>query len=851
MQGLPIEHGAPLKKGSFREANVRADHYLYYSPHDLELFFTGVKATKAYKQKPFVFTQLVYVGTRDEPEIKKFFHHMVRRFKDQLMDNKLEKLESLKHEKYIEQRKKNRRLYYSIFDTENLNPPRTLYQLQYLRSTSPPASRVFDTTVRDEDPLAVVHILPYTCFLDRNGVPIFMPCLLLSNSSESSQCKCFVKEPTTTSDSIHSSDLVNHEKLEDVDDNKQLQEHRELLNELFSSRKINLNKPTLFMGDSIEHVALTIFAATLAYGGGIFQYTATVLEDKLVANINRILDENARTKLVRDLDTRVPCPSKFPPQRSKPPDQSGSKAYPKSSNGYELKTTLYKEHVNKKGLKDNPELSSILNTKDFSRMTTKHQMIEDVTKNLLGIAPSIHQSSDSVDKFVKLNVYAPRYRQEDLDLIIKGLHPNGRQLSNTERFKLSLRLPIAELESRKIDYSDPATVTMILSEHINSVPSLQSKLVCTHSRGNMISRSVSPRSLAFKFLNAHKRLEQRARIRRVSECRFHWTLPTFNLQSQFDADNNLDLVDIANSTKCSLFTEKDSKLFKRTNSEENPATDSASLVHNILTRSIISPSKARIAYDIPKVTATYRNMGRLTFADRNFAASQSANRNRLASKTKINTHITQSNSQSKDIHPLLNEIDDYFMLLTEKHTCSIDNVYDSHGYGKSDFSVASTSPYSFQLRHCFSELIIVPSLVLSDSESSTPPSIPTSMVQHVISSPFIRFLTEKYGSKYFYSKASYLVLSANTMEYTFHCLVDKIVTSFRHRFVTLPESPTEWLMQSMTIRHLSQSNIYDMALSIYLTAEEVGLLQASHIKEYEIGRTRHYWDILCRAYSKH
>lgn len=120
-----------------------------------------------------------------------------------------------------------------------------------------------------------------------------------------------------------------------------------------------------------------------------------------------------------------------------------------------------------------------------------------------------------------------------------------------------------------------------------------------------------------------------------------------------------------------------------------------------------------------------------------------------------------------------------------------------------------------------------------------------------MSSPSIRFLTEKYGSKYFYSKASYLVLSANTIEYTFQCLSEKIVGSFRPRFVVLPESPTEWLMQSMTVRHLNQTNIYDMALSIYLTAEEVGLLHASHIKEYEIGRTRHYWDILCRAYSKH
>lgn len=122
MQGLPTEQGAPSKKGTFREANIWADHYMYYSPHDLELFFTGVKATKAYKQKPFVFTQLVYVGTRDEPGIRKLFHHATHRFKDQLMDNKLEKQEALKHKKYIEQRKKNRLLYYSIFDTENLDP---------------------------------------------------------------------------------------------------------------------------------------------------------------------------------------------------------------------------------------------------------------------------------------------------------------------------------------------------------------------------------------------------------------------------------------------------------------------------------------------------------------------------------------------------------------------------------------------------------------------------------------------------------------------------------------------------------------------------------------------------------
>lgn len=65
------------------------------------------------------------------------------------------------------------------------------------------------------------------------------------------------------------------------------------------------------MGDSIEQVAFAIFAAALAYGGGIFQYTATVLEDKLINNINRVLDESARTKLVRDLDMRVPGPQKF------------------------------------------------------------------------------------------------------------------------------------------------------------------------------------------------------------------------------------------------------------------------------------------------------------------------------------------------------------------------------------------------------------------------------------------------------------------------------------------------------------------------------------------------------------
>lgn len=852
MQGLPTEQGAPSKKGTFREANIWADHYMYYSPHDLELFFTGVKATKAYKQKPFVFTQLVYVGTRDEPGIRKLFHHATHRFKDQLMDNKLEKQEALKHKKYIEQRKKNRLLYYSIFDTENLDPPRTLQQLQYLRSTSPPASRVFDTTVRDEDPPAIVHILPYTCFLDRSGVPIFMPRLLPGKSSEPSQCEYSADDSataTTTPGSVHSNESVSHERLEDVDDDKQLQEHRELLNELFSSRKINLNRQTLFMGDSIEQVAFAIFAAALAYGGGIFQYTATVLEDKLINNINRVLDESARTKLVRDLDMRVPGPSKVPPQMPRPSTQNGSKTRLKSSNDYGLKTTLYKDYVNKKRLKDSPELSSALDTKDFSQMAAKHQMIEDITEKLLGIVPSTHQSSDSVDKYVKFNVYAPRYCQEDLDLIIKGMHPNGRRLSNTERFKLSLRLPISELESRKIDYSDPATVTMILNEHINNVPSLQSKLVCTHSRGNMISRAASPRSLAFKFFNAHDRLEQRTRIRRISECRFRWTSPVLDLQSRFNTNNDLDLASISNNAMRSSFTEKDSRLSKRTSSKENLTTDSASLVHNILTRSIVSPSKARIAYDIPKVTSS--NMGRLAFADRNLAISQSANRNKLASKTKINTHITQSKSQSKDTYSPLNEIDDYFLLLTEKYMCSIDHTDDARRYDKSDLSAASTSPYSFQLRHCFSELIVVPSLVLSDSESSTPPSIPTSMVQHVMSSPSIRFLTEKYGSKYFYSKASYLVLSANTIEYTFRCLSEKIVGSFRPRFVVLPESPTEWLMQSMTVRHLNQTNIYDMALSIYLTAEEVGLLHASHIKEYEIGRTRHYWDILCRAYSKH
>lgn len=98
----------------------------------------------------------------------------------------------------------------------------------------------------------------------------------------------------------------------------------------------------------------------------------------------------------------------------RPSTQNGSKTRLKSSNDYGLKTTLYKDYVNKKRLKDSPELSSALDTKDFSQMAAKHQMIEDITEKLLGIVPSTHQSSDSVDKYVKFNVYAPRYCQEDL-----------------------------------------------------------------------------------------------------------------------------------------------------------------------------------------------------------------------------------------------------------------------------------------------------------------------------------------------------------------------------------------------------------------------------------------------------
>ena len=852
---LPVEKGAPLKKGTFREANIHADHYLYYSIHDLELFFTGTKTTKTYKQKPFVFTQLVYVGTRDDQDLRKFFHHMARHFKDQLMDNKLEKLEAIKREKYVEQKKKNRLLYYSIFDTENLDPPRTLHQLQYLRSTSPPTSRVFDTIVRDEDPPAIVRVLPYTVFLDRSDRPIFMPCILPTNLPEPSQGGCTTKDSTTTSDSTSDTESIDHDSTETISDDKQIQKHRDSLAEIFSSKRINLNKPTLFMGDSIEQVAFTIFAAALAYGGGIFHYTAAVLDDKLITNINKVLDESARTKLVRDLDTRAPRPAPSS-QRPRTLESSGAKARLNSADNYGLKTTLYNNRINNRRPKDNFEASSVLETKEFSQLAAKHQTIEDITQRLLHIAPNIRQSNSSDDRFVKFNVYAPRYCQEDLDLIAKGMHPTGRLLSNTERFKLSLRLPIAELESRKIDYSDPATVTMILHEHINSVPSLKSKLVCTHSRGNIISRSASPRTLAFKFFNAHERLKQRTRIRRISECRFYWKSPASDPQLHVDTQDELALTDVSKNARYSSSTEKSQQSFKTTSSKDHLAPVSASLIHNVLTRSIVSPSKARIVYGNPKANTGHTSrMGRLAFADQNLAISQSASRNKLASKIEGSTYTSRSKSHKQESRPLLDEIDDYFLLLTEHYTCRIYTSSDIQGHSGADRSItdpkwaADTPSHSFRLRHCFSELIIIPSLILSDNESSTPPSIPTSILQHVISSPTISFLIEKYGSKYSYSKASYLVLSANTMEYTFHCLSEKILASFRPRLVVLADSPTEWLMQSMTLRHLSHSSIYDMALSIYLTAEEIGLLQASHIKEYEIGRTRHYWDILCRAHS--
>lgn len=857
--GLPVEKGLPLKKNGFREANIRPDHYLYYSPHDLELFFTGVKSTKVYTQKPFIFAQLVYVGIRhDDVNLKKFFHHMTRRFKDQITDNKLEELKAIKHKEYIEQRKRNRLLYYSIFDTENLDPPRTLQQLQYIRSTSPPTSKVFDTIVCDGDTPATVHIIPYDNFIDHTGRPIFMPCLLSTNSSEPARYGYTPREQTIEYNNTYSNESTTHEQYENIDGYKQIQEKRETLNEIFSSNKINLNKPTLFMGDSIEQVAFIIFAAALAYGGGIFQYTATVLEDKLITNINRALDESARTKLVRDLDTYASAPSKPPPQRSRIYDQSGFRRNSKNANDQKKRIVMDKNNVDEYKFKKNTATSSALNSENFSQLATKHQIIENTTEKLFNITPNISQSHYSNNRFVKFNVYTPRYCQEDLDLIAKGLHPSGRKLSNTERFKLSLHLPITELEGRKIDYSDPSTVTMILDEHINSVPSVKSKLVCTHSRGNVISRSLSPHSLISKFFNAYERLEWRVRVQRVSECRFRWKPTTYKLDSQYPMSSALELVDIASTSTQSSYIEKNSQSSKKMRINRYHTIHPSSLIHNVLTRSTMSPSKANICYDIFEINSPRNSyVGRLTFADQEIAISQSSNRDKKGPVTGTNTRTTLHGLQKRENNTSLDEIDDYFLLLTEQRTCNINQIYETPICNSSNRSTVyckasdGASSYSFKLRHCFSELIIIPSLILSDTESSTPPSMPTSMVQHVVNSPSIRFLIEKYGSKYFNAKASYPVLLFNEMEYTFFGFLQKIVDFFRPRFVALLESPTEWLMQSMTVRHLSQSSIYDVALSIYLTAEELGLLQASHIKDYEIGRTRYYWDILSKAYSKH
>lgn len=728
----PIESGPARSVRRFRELGLRPDRFLFFRRKDMELFLlssTGTKEPKAYEQKPFIYKQIVYVGTQHSAELGNFFLRLSQCFQEQAVKLKLELLRQKATMESMQRKQKDRAIYHSIIDTTPFEHVRTLKEIGTIRTTAPTSSSAIDVlTTGSQTAQSFIYRLPYTLFLTQAGT-IFDGCDEETATKALSEASMAFTTSTVADSLTHTHTAFNYSASSEND----MSLCSSLVTRVFSNAHINVDLPTLFIGDNLAETALVIFAATLARGTGTFLYSLHIIDDALVRKVDSLMHNTLSTDLVKALDDKLVTFSKYAQDTH---SRSGTSRADKKA----LYVAAMEDGPLSGGSKDGmvrkyrsalpqiPQYQSLMATQKAQmirklhtslfmfdspvpfKACSKESLLKDMADSLSRFrTTNLTTSTDPISALLEGREYEQEYSHSDKQMISLGFHPTGRELTNTERLKLSINLPILSATRVEPDYTDPATISHILQCYVEGD---RHQASTTHGKPSHVTTA---KALASKFLAAFERVSQRYK--------------SFNICSGSAWHVNLTALD-----------DRKDKAFEGMQKRQRETLEETRQLNE--TRRLISKNKGQLlvpeADQRRQTRPTTSNKKNFSDASVGLMGTRTLQRTPPTSQTAIVSHQYVRSSYSKltpvmteeqkwreqlstmyrdslireldvasesdpdDQEASLDELDDYFEFLADKALLSFTDAQE-------------TETFALRYRQCLSELIII-SPVDSESE---------------------------------------------------------------------------------------------------------------------------------------
>ncbi|TNJ28890.1 Rhodanese-like domain-containing protein [Giardia muris] len=720
----PIESGPARSVRRFRELGLRPDRFLFFRRKDMELFLlssTGTREPKAYEQKPFIYKQIVYVGTQHSPELGNFFLRLSQCFQEQAVKLKLDLLRQKATLESMQRKQKDRAIYHSIIDTTPFEHVRTLKEIGTIRTTAPTSTSALDPlTAGSQTAQSFIYRLPYTLFLTQTGT-IFDGCDEETATKALSEASMAFTTSTVADSLAHTHTAFNYSASSEND----MSLCSSLVTRVFSNAHINVDLPTLFMGDSLAETALVIFAATLARGTGTFLYSLHIIDEALVRKIANMMHNTLSTDLVKALDDKLVTFSKYAQDTH---GRSGTSRADKKalyvaamedgplSNG--SKEGLVRQY--RSALPQIPQYHTLMETQktqairklhtsifmfDASvpfKACSKESLLKDMTDSISRFrTTNLGSNSDPLSALLEGREYEREYSHSNKQILSLGFHPSGRELTNTERLKLSINLPILSATREEPDYTDPATISHILQNYVSGDRHQTSALP------GKPSHITTAKALASKFLAAFERISQRYKSFNIcSGSSWHVNLATPDDRKdraleglQKRQKESLEETRQLNETRRFISKSKGQLLvpgaeqkyqMRPTTLNKKTISDPSAGLVGTRTLQRAPPTSQTATVSLQYTRSSYSKLTPVLTEEQKWREQLSA----MYRDSLIRELDVASESGDGDQEASLDELDDYFELLADKALLSFTDNQD-------------TETYALRYRQCLSELIIV------------------------------------------------------------------------------------------------------------------------------------------------